>query len=87
MAEKTGPDLQIVLVVSPSEKVNIPEFIAKNQFPGLVVTDSEDQKTVKKYRVRSYPSAFLLDKNHKVLLAAAKTPLDGFEFQFAGFNK
>jgi hypothetical protein len=87
LAEKCGTGLQIVLVVSPSIKVNIPEFISKYQVPGLVVTDSKDQKTARNYRVRSYPSAFLLDKNHKVMLAPAKTPLDGFEFQFEGYKK
>jgi hypothetical protein len=87
MAEKVGSDLQIVIVASPSLKMNISEWISRNEVPGLVVIDQEDQKTAKKYRLRSYPSAFLLDKNHKIVLAPAKTPLDGFEFQFQGYRK
>jgi hypothetical protein len=87
MAEKTGANLEILLVVSPSSKINLADFLAKNQVPGIVVIDRENYLTGRKFRVRSYPAAFLLDKNQKVLLAPAKTPLDGFEFQFESFKK
>jgi hypothetical protein len=87
MTEKTGTNLEILLVISPSPMMNVTDFVAKNQVPGIVVIDHDNYLTGRKFRVRSYPSAFLLDKNHKVLLAPAKTPLDGFEFQFAGINK
>jgi peroxiredoxin len=85
MAEKTGSNLQILVVATASEKVSTGDFISKYQVPGIIVTDTENAAG-KKYRVRSYPSAFLLDKGHKVILAPAKTPLDGFEFQFAPYK-
>lgn len=85
MAEKTGQGLQILIVSKESKKIGLAGFISANQIPGIVVTDSGDE-TARLYKIRSYPSAFLLDRNHKVVLAPAKTPLDGFEFQFAGIR-
>ncbi len=86
MTEKTGAGLQVVIVAAPTDKVNIGEFFSGNQIPGIVVTDQKINSVARQYRVRSYPSAFLLDKDHRVVLAPAKTPLDGFEFQFAGIR-
>jgi hypothetical protein len=87
MAERTGTKLEILLVVLPSPNMNITDFTTKNQVPGIVVIDGENYLAGSKFRVRSYPSAFLLDKNQKILLAPAKTPLDGFEFQFESMKK
>jgi len=86
MAEKTGPGLLILLIVSDSKKAEVKEFISVNRIPGIVTTDTWNE-AAKKYAIRSYPSAFLLDKEHKVVLAPARTPLDGFEFQFSQFKK
>jgi peroxiredoxin len=86
MAEKTGPGLQMLLIVSDSKNTGLKEFVSVNRVPGIVVTDTGNE-AAKKYAIRSFPSAFLLDKTHKVVLAPARTPLDGFEFQFAQFKK
>jgi hypothetical protein len=74
------------VIVSESKNVGLKEFTSGNGVPGIVVTDTGNA-TGRKYAIRSYPSAFLLDKAHKILLAPARTPLDGFEFQFAQFKK
>ncbi len=87
MAEKTGQEVQILVVVSPTEKVNVTEFMSRHQVPGLVVFDNPGNSVGRLYKVRSYPSAFLLDKSHRVILAPARTPLDGFEFQFEDMKK
>ena len=86
MQEKTGQTLQIVVVVSPAVKTDIRKFIADNQIPEIILLDKPENSFAGQYRVRAYPSAFLLDKNHRVFLAPAKTPLDGFEFQFSQFR-
>ncbi len=87
MIGKTGSTLSLLLVLLPSQQIDIPVFVRENQIPGIVVTDLESGETGNKYQVRSYPSAFLLNKEHKVVLAPARTPLDGFEFEFAGLKK
>lgn len=87
MAEKTGSKVEFLIVLSPSQKVNNTEFMSSNQIPGIMVTDTPNRKTGKEYKVRSYPSAFLLDGQHRVVLAPARTPLDGFEFQYTDLKK
>jgi len=87
MVEKTGESLLPVIVVAPSVKTDIRRFIADNQIPGTILLEQTTPSFAEKYKVRSYPSAFLLDKNHRVVLAPARNPLDGFEFQFEGMKK
>lgn len=86
MVDKTGQNLQIVVVVSPAVKTDISKFVADNQIPEIILLDKPENSFAGQYKVRAYPSAFLLDKNHRVVMAPAKTPLDGFEFQFNQFR-
>ena len=87
LVEKTGGDMQVVVVAAPSSRINVMEFMSRHQVPGIVVTDTPQRQTGKLYKVRSWPSAFLLDRQHKVILAPARNPLDGFEFQFEDLKK
>lgn len=87
MVEKTGNNLSVFIVLRNTGAASIESFLQKNPLPGTVVTDLDQVSIGKLYRVRSYPSAFLLDQSHRVILAPARTPLDGFEHQFAGYNK
>lgn len=82
--ERIGNRVDILLVLKPSTLVNNEEFIKANNIPGRVVLDTETNTIGRKYKVRSYPSAYLVNREHKVVLAPAKTPLDGFEHQLAG---
>jgi peroxiredoxin len=72
-------DLFIVLYPTNQEKIN--GFIKTNQIPGTIVIDEKPMIFSKKYNVKSFPTGFLIDKNHNTVLAPAKTPLDGFEQQ------
>lgn len=87
VAEKTGGKVQFLTVLSPSEKISNEEFMSRHQIPGIMVTDTPHRESGREYKVRSYPSAFLLDRQHRVILAPARTPLDGFEFQFEDMKK
>jgi hypothetical protein len=40
---------------------------------------------IEKYKVKSFPTCFLLNENHEVVFQQAKAPLDGFEQQFGTF--
>lgn len=82
--QRIGNRVDILLVLTPSTRVNNLEFIKANNIPGRVVLDSENKAVGQKFKVRSYPTAYLINHEHKVVLAPAKTPLDGFELQLAG---
>ena len=85
--ERIGNRVDILLVLTPSTRVNNLEFIRANNIPGRIVLDTETKTIGRKYKVRSYPSAYLVNREHKVVLAPAKTPLDGFEHQLAGVRE
>ena len=82
--EKIGQELDILLILTPATRVSNQDFIRTEQIPGKIVNDTNDKAIGKKYKIRSYPSALLLNRDHKVVLSPAKTPLDGFEYQFPG---
>jgi len=84
ITQRIGDRVEILLVLTPSVRMNNQDFIRTNNIPGRIVTDNEAKATGKLYKVRSYPTAFLVSREHKVVLAPAKTPLDGFELQLAG---
>lgn len=82
--EKIGSEMDILLILTPATRISNQDFIISEKIPGKVVVDTNDRTTGKKYKIRSYPSAILLNRDHKVVLSPAKTPLDGFEYQFPG---
>ncbi len=85
--EKIGSHADILLILKPSDRINQLEFIKKHNIPGKVVVDSPDTTFGRIYKVRAYPTAFLVDRNHLVIHAPARNPLDGFEFQFENIKK
>lgn len=82
--EKLSNKVDFYIVVIPPLRVDAAAFLKENDIPGTIVFDTENREISRLYRIRSFPTAFLLDNEQKVILAPAKTPLDGFEHQFAG---
>lgn len=85
--EKLSDKIDFYVVITPSLRVDAAGFLKENNIPGKIVFDIEDHKISRLYKIRSYPTALLLNKDHNVILSPAKTPLDGFEHQFAGVTK
>lgn len=84
--ERMSSRVDILLVLTPSAMIDYADFIAANGIPGKVIIDDQMRTAGKTYRIRSYPSALLINKNHQVVLAPAKSPLDGFEHQISGMK-
>jgi hypothetical protein len=78
---KFQKNLEIFIILRKTEQALIKQFFAENQVPGVKLMD-ENEEFATQYKIRSFPQCFLLDENHKVELAPAKAPLDGFEQQF-----
>ena len=79
--QKFQKNLEIFIILRETEQVALKKFFAENQVPGVRLID-ENAEFSTLYKIRSFPQGFLLDENHRVKLAPAKTPLDGFEQQF-----
>jgi hypothetical protein len=59
-------------------------FLNKENIPGMHLVD-ENSEFIEKYRIKSFPTCFLLNENHEVVFQQAKAPLEGFEQQFGTF--
>lgn len=82
--EQFQKNLEIFVVFRNNKEEEIKKFIAENPVPGKLLIDKNEEIT-KIFGIRSFPQSFLLDKNHSIVFEAAKSPLDGFEQQFATF--
>lgn len=71
-----------VINVIPENNAAKRELISQQNWPGIFVlaTDSD----LEKYRVKSFPTAFLIDENGNLVLAPALNPIDGFPKQLSG---
>ncbi len=82
--EKLGKHLEIILVMRKTDLIDMKIFLDKSQVPGIHMVD-EKGLFIRQYRVRSFPTCFLLDEKHHVVFENTKAPLDGFEKQFGNF--
>ena len=82
--DKFGEHLEIVIVLRKTDLIEMKIFLDKQEIPGIKLVDTNG-KYIDEYRVQSFPTAFLLNENHEVVFAHTKTPLDGFEQQFAPY--
>jgi hypothetical protein len=83
--KKFSNELDFFLVIRNSDPERIKRFFSENEVPGTVVCEEPDNRHAEIYKIKSYPSAFLLDHNHTVVQALTKNPLDGFAFEFASW--
>ncbi len=79
--------LDLFVVLTQGERTDNRTFVEEHKIPGTIVIDHEHQSIGKQYKIRSFPSALLLDRQHRVVLSSARTPLDGFMQQFAGLTR
>lgn len=77
-------NLEIILIMRKTDLIEMKLFLIENEIPGIKLVD-KNGVFIEKYKVKSFPACFLLDKNHKVKFAETKAPLDGFEQQFGAF--
>ena len=75
-------EVYIVLINPRSEKIN--EFLESHKMNSNVLFDT-NFRTI--YKIKSYPSCFLLGKDQEIILNPAKSPLDGFENQYREYLK
>jgi hypothetical protein len=63
----------VIINVIPDSK----GFKNESNWPGFFVTTSANIE--KTYKVKTYPNAFLIGKDGKLLLSPAPNPIDGFD--------
>ena len=81
--EKFQRQLEIYVIFRNVDVKEIEKFIAENPVPGKLLIDKNGEY-ISTYNIKTFPQCFLLDEKHIVKLESTKSPLDGFEQQFAG---
>ena len=82
--ERFSNQLEIFVIYKNTGKNGIQTFVDENKITGIQMLDSEN-KFSKDYRIKTFPTCFLLDEKHQVVFSETKAPLNGFEQQFATF--
>jgi peroxiredoxin len=83
-AEQFDKHLEIFVILRNAETNAMKKFLEEEKIPGLHLIDKNGEYA-EKYRVKSYPAAFLLNEKHEVVFQETKAPLDGFELQFGPY--
>jgi hypothetical protein len=83
-AEQFDRHLEIFIILRNAEPGEMKKFLEEEKIPGTHLIDKNGE-FAEKYRVKSYPAAFLLNEKHEVVFQETKAPLDGFEQQFGPY--
>ncbi len=81
IAKKYNQKLDIFIIIENKKTEKIWGYLNEHKIPGTILFD-EKQVYSDKYNVRLFPTCYLFNGKHEVVLAPAKPPLDGFEHQF-----
>jgi hypothetical protein len=61
------------------------ELIMQQNWAGTFYTVTDDQR--EKYKVKTFPTSYLIDENGKLISSPALNALDGLDRQLAGYFK
>lgn len=80
-AEKHADYLNVVTIMASREKSELEEFMSRNGYSWKALRYEYQPGVLSDYQVRAYPTAYLIDREGKLLLSPAMLPTDGFEQQ------
>jgi len=79
--EKHADYLNVVTIMASKEKSELEEFMTRNGYSWKALRYEYQPGVLSDYQVRAYPTAYLIDREGKLLLSPAMLPTDGFEQQ------
>jgi peroxiredoxin len=82
--QKYSKHLLSVVVFRKADLAKIRHLASDLKLMGIMLVDTDD-KTIEKYKVKAFPSSFLINEKHQIVFSQTKNPLDGFEVQFSRF--
>jgi hypothetical protein len=80
-AEKHSDYLNVVTIMASEERSELAEFMKRNGYDWKALHYEYQPGVLSDYQVRAYPTAYLIDREGKLLLSPATLPTDGFEQQ------
>jgi peroxiredoxin len=79
--EKHSEYLNVVTVMISEDETKLEDFMDRNHYTWLVLHFNGLTGLLDDYMVRAYPTAYLIDRDGKLLLSPAILPSEGFEQQ------
>ncbi len=79
--EKHAAYLTVLTVMISEEQHKLEDFMKRNDYSWKVLHYEGQPGVLTDYMVRAYPTAYLIDRNGKLLLSPATLPSEGFEQQ------
>lgn len=80
-AEKHSDYLNVVTIMASEKRSELVEFMERNGYDWKALHYEYQPGVLSDYQVRAYPTAYLIDREGKLLLSPATLPTDGFEQQ------
>ena len=79
--EKHSAYLNVVTVMTSEDRNKLDDFMARNGYSWTVLHYEGQPGVLDDYMIRAYPTAYLIDRDGKLLLSPATFPSEGFEQQ------
>lgn len=79
--EKHAAYLNVVTVMTSEDRSKLDDFMHRNGYSWTVLHFEGQPGVLDDYMVRAYPTAYLIDRDGKLLLSPATLPSEGFEQQ------
>jgi len=79
--EKHAAYLNVVTVMTSEDRDKLDDFMRRNGYSWTVLHFEGQPGVLDDYMIRAYPTAYLIDRDGKLLLSPATIPSEGFEQQ------
>jgi len=79
--EKHSAYLNVVTVMTSEDRNKLDDFMHRNGYSWTVLHFEGQPGVLDDYMIRAYPTAYLIDRDGKLLLSPATLPSEGFEQQ------
>ena len=79
--EKHAAYLNVVTVMTSEDRSKLDDFMNRNGYSWTVLHYGGQPGVLDDYMIRAYPTAYLIDRDGKLLLSPATLPSEGFEQQ------
>jgi thioredoxin-related protein len=83
MSVKFAKNLDIVTIVSNVNPAGLSEYCNKNNFNWQFLIAENTKSLLKEYKVKAYPSFYLIDPYGTIILSPSPGPEGSFEAVFA----
>lgn len=87
LMKKYEENLEIIIVMADDDAAKVENFSQNYGFDGTVLTVGKRKGIFEKYKIKAYPTYYLIDRDGDLLLSPSPTPAENFESIFKNILK